>query len=276
MNLDIDTLINEDVDIKNKNLDIFKKLEDGYSDLLGVFEKFEKPLAKIIDNFKEYARETSENQEDSPFFSLAKSFENLIDAQKQYTHDVNDDLVLPLQQLINKSKLLNEAIKELNSAAKNARKLKNKILKIEEDIEVLQAKGKPEKIPKKETEKQTKEAEYNLARDRLAAVKDKFESLASDFATDRNEILKKGLSDLVKAEKQYISVIENISAEEEKVVTTLGGTSPIKEKPTEELPPPVEDIKEEIPVEETKEEDTEKTIEKETTTEDVTSTKEED
>ena len=187
--LDIDKLIDEDVDIKNEMQSIFKKLEDGYSDYLNVYEKFEKPLIQIINNFKEYARESSAtgNQEDSPFFNYAKMLENLIDGQKQYVHDVNDDVILALQQIINKSNLLNETIKDLNKAVKNARKLKKKIEKIDEDIEVLHAKGKPEKIPKKESEKSTKETEYSLARSQLEEAINKFQNMQSDFNNERNE-----------------------------------------------------------------------------------------
>ena len=176
MNLDIDQLINEDVEIKNEMKDIFKKLENGYSDLLKAYENFEKPLEKIIDNFKEYARESSatDNQEDSPFFNYAKTLESLIDGQKQYAYDVNDNVVLSLQQIISKSDQFDNTIKELNKAVKSARNLKKKIEKLEDDIEVLHAKGKPEKIPKKESDKSTKESEYALARDRVQQEINKF------------------------------------------------------------------------------------------------------
>ncbi|MHA1379149.1 MAG: hypothetical protein ACTSRG_12275 [Candidatus Helarchaeota archaeon] len=210
MVLDIDKLLNEDLDLENKMHSIFKKLEDGFGDFLKVYEKFEKPITQIVENLKEYARETVENQQESPFFDLAKQYEALIDGQKQFQHDVYDDVVIVLQQIVSKSQLLNEAIKELNSAAKNARKLKHKIEKLEEDIEVLHAKGKPEKVPKKEADKQAKESEFNLAKDKLMQAYEKYQNMLTDFNEERDELLKKALKDLADADKKYIDVVKGV------------------------------------------------------------------
>ncbi|MHA1385184.1 MAG: hypothetical protein ACTSR3_15650 [Candidatus Helarchaeota archaeon] len=210
ISIDIDKLLEEELDLKNEMHTIFKKLEDGYEDYLKVYEKFEKPLEQIIEYLKEYARATEENQQDSPFFELAKQYETLIDGQKQLAHDLYDDVVLVMQNIVNKSQLLNDTIKELNSAAKHARKLKAKIAKIESDIEVLHAKGKTEKVPKKEAEKQQKEAEFNLAKDKLASAKEKYDNMLADFNQEKDEMLKKALSDLADADKKYIEVIKGV------------------------------------------------------------------
>ncbi|MHA1299138.1 MAG: hypothetical protein ACTSO9_06885 [Candidatus Helarchaeota archaeon] len=211
ISIDIDKLLEEEeLDLKNEMYAIFKKLQGGYEDYLKVYEKFEKPLEQIIENLKEYARATEENQQDSPFFELAKQYETLIDGQKQLAHDLYDDVVLVMQNIVSKSQLLNDTIKELNSAAKHARKLKAKIAKIEAYIEELHAKGKPEKVPKKEAEKQQKEAEFNLAKDKLASAKEKYDNMLLDFNQEKDELLKKALSDLADADKKYIEVINGV------------------------------------------------------------------
>ncbi len=242
MSLDIETLIGEDIDLKNEFLSIFKNLEGGYSDILKVIEKFEKPIMQIIENWKEYARETSEtgNQEDSPFFNLAKQMENLIDGQKQYVHDVTDDVVLIMQQIVSKSELLNDVIKELNSAAKNARKLNSKIAKLEEDIEVLHAKGKPEKVPKKEAEKQTKESEFNLAKDKLIDARDKYDKNTRNFLLEKDELLKKSLKDLIVAEEKRIESVKSVIDQIERTAKKMSSeiVTPKKEPAPQPEPEP--------------------------------------
>ena len=210
MVLDMETLLTEEVDLENKMHQIFKKLEDGFEDYLKVYEKFEKPIEQIINNLKEYARATEANQQDSPFFEVAKKYEVLRDGQQQLGHDLHDDVVLAMQQIVNKSQLLNDTIKELNQAAKKARNLKSKIEKIESDIEILHAKGKSEKVPKKEQDKQTKESEFNLAKDRLNDALGKYENMLTDFHQEKDEMLKKALNDLSEANKKYIDVLKSV------------------------------------------------------------------
>ncbi len=221
MLLDIERLINEDIDLRNEMRSIFRKLEDGYGDMIEVYEKFEKPLIQIIDTLKEYARQTSEDQQDSPYFALAKKYESLIDAQKQLAHTVTNDVILLLQGIENKSELLNDSIKDLNSAAKNARKLRNKINKLDEQIEELKAKGKPEKVPKKESEKQIKTSEFNLARDRLIEAKGKFEGTLGNFNMERDDSLKDALEKLAEAENKYVDALKEIIDEEKDVAGKL-------------------------------------------------------
>ena len=221
MNVDIDTLTSEDVSLKNEMHPIFKELGAGFEALISVYEKFEKPLTKIIDSLKDYARETAANQQDSPFFALANKYQALIDGQKQLIHDITDDIVLVMQQIVQKSILLNESIKDLNSCAKDARKLKNKIAKLEEGIELLHVKGKPEKITKKESEKDAKEAEYDLAKDKLKDSKARFDKIFTDFNEERNALLKKALTDIGAMEKTYAGVINDLIAEAESTAAAL-------------------------------------------------------
>ena len=217
----MDQLLSEDVDIKNEMHAVFKKLEGGFSDLLNTIGKLESPYSKIVENLKEYALNTAEDQQQSPFFGLAQKYEGLIDAQKQYVHDVTDDVLIVLQQLVSKSELLNDSIKDLSSAAKNARKLSQKIAKIEADIEDAQAKGKPDKATKKLAEKETKTAEFDTAKSKLSDVKDRFDKLMDDFNSERNELLKKSLTDLIADEKKYIEVMQAVITEIENTVEGL-------------------------------------------------------
>ncbi|NVM02100.1 MAG: hypothetical protein HWN67_07170 [Candidatus Helarchaeota archaeon] len=221
MILDIERLINEDIDLKNEMHSIFRKLEDGYDDMIKVYEKFEKPLTQIIDTLKEYARLTSEDQQDSPYFALAKRYESLIDSQKQLVHDVKNDVVIVLQDIVNKSELLNESIKDLNSAAKNARKLRNKINKLGDQIEELKAKGKPEKVPKKESEKQIKESEFSLARDKLIEAKGRFDGTLGNFNIERDDILKDALEKMADAENKYVNTMKDVIDEEKEAAGKL-------------------------------------------------------
>ncbi|MFX1449678.1 MAG: hypothetical protein ACFFCM_02475 [Promethearchaeota archaeon] len=221
MNLDIKKLMEEEVYLENEMHSIFRKLEDGYGDMIKVYEKFEKPIQKIIETLKEYARQTSESQQDSPFFTLAKKYGSLIDAQKQLIYDTQNGVVNVLLSIVQKSELLNDTIKDLNDNAKNARKLKNKIKKLEEDIKELQAKAKPDKVIKKENEKQTKESEFNLARDRLIEAKGKFDGVLTNFNIDRDEILKEALKKLANAEKTYLDAMKDVIDEEKEVAGNL-------------------------------------------------------
>ncbi len=223
MSFDLEQLISEDVDVKNEMHNIFKQLEDGFQDILKNTEKFEGPYNKIIENLKDYARVTTTtgNQEDSPFFDVAKKYEGLLDGHKEYIHDVTDDVILVLQQLIGKSKLLDEAIKELSSAAKDARKLKNKLEKIDEDISNAQAQGKSDKATKKLAEKETKTAEFNSAKDKLASILERFNVKIDDFNSERDELMKKSLGDLIASEKKLIEAMQSVHDELDKAAGSL-------------------------------------------------------
>lgn len=221
MSDDLDKLINEDVDIKNEMHLVFKQVEDGYTEIIKVYEKFEKPLLKMSGNLKEFARISSEKQEDSPFFGLAKKYESLIDGQKQLIRSVQENVIKFMDEIINKSALLNDTIKELNLRVKDARKLKVRIEKIDEEIEKLNIKAQPDKLSKKETEKKAKEDEYNLARDKLSQSKERFEKVSNEFNLERDGLLKNALLKLTDAEKAYIEVMKDIIATEEEVATNL-------------------------------------------------------
>lgn len=69
MSDDLDKLINEDVDIKNEMHLVFKQVEDGYTEIIKVYEKFEKPLLKMSGNLKEFARISSETRGFAIFWS---------------------------------------------------------------------------------------------------------------------------------------------------------------------------------------------------------------
>ncbi|MHA1381791.1 MAG: hypothetical protein ACTSRG_25760 [Candidatus Helarchaeota archaeon] len=214
MNLDVDTLIDEGIDVKNEMHSIFKDLEDAYDDIADNYKKMEKPLKKIIENFKDFAKETAEIQTESPVFELAKKYEGLLDAQQKLVTNLNNDVVLTLKQIIMKSELLNDNIKELNSFSKNARKLKEKINKLEEDITKLHAKGKTDKIPSKETEKSGKESEYKVAKDKLIGSKNRFDEIWKDFHQEMNELLKKALEKSAEANKAYGDALKDVADEE--------------------------------------------------------------
>ena len=217
----MDQLLAEDIDVKNEMNIIFKKLEDGFNDILKNTEKFEGPYGKIIENLKEYARVTSESQEASPFFAVAKKYEGLLDGQKQNIHDVTDDVILVLRQLVGKSDLLNDSIKELSSAAKDARKLKGKLEKIDADIADAQTKGRTDKATKKLAEKETKTAEFNASKDKLSDTKDRFDKLMTDFNQEKDELIKKSLTDLIASEKKLIEAMQAVHEELDKTVASL-------------------------------------------------------
>jgi len=214
MNLDIDTLIDEGIDVKNAMHSIFKDLENAYDDVADIYKKLEKPLKKIVDSLKDYASATAEMQAESPVFELSKKYETLIDAQKDLVLNINNDVVLTLKQIIQKSELLNDNIKELNSFSKDARKLKEKIAKLEEDITKLHSKGKTDKIPKKETEKAGKESEYKVVKDKLASSKNRFDDIWKEFNDEMTELFKKALEKLSEANKAYSHALKEVAEEE--------------------------------------------------------------
>ena len=221
MNIDVDILINEDIDIKNEMHSIFKQLEDSYEDIRKIYEKFEKPFTKIVGSLKDYAKSTVENQQDSPFFSLAKKYESLVDGQQQLVNNLANNVITVFAEIMQKSILLNDTIKELNNYAKDARNLKKKIIKMEEDITKLHAKGKVEKIPKKETEKKAKESEFDLAKDRLIGSKGRFDTVLVDFNQERDGLLKGALKKLAEAENAYIEVLKEVTTMEEETVEKI-------------------------------------------------------
>ncbi len=245
MSYDIDTIIAEDIDVKNEFNTIFKNLEDGFKGILSVYEKLEKPYLQISENLKEYAKATSESgkEESSPFFSLGKKYETLIDSHKELSHDITDDVVIVLQTLVSKSVLLNEEFKVLNSSVKDVRNLRNKIAKLEVQIEEAHGKGKPDKATKKEAEKQIKQDELDSANTKLKSKKEHFDKTIADFNEERDEMLKKALKKLITAENTQIKAINGIiggleKASGEKVAKKK---APVKEEPVEEAPAEEED-----------------------------------
>ena len=220
MPIDIDRLLEEDISLKNEMQEIFKQLEDGYDDTLKVYEKFEKPLMKISESLKLFAQEQGVSEESS-FTALAQKYDSLLAAQKQLIHDITDDTIITMRQIVQKAVLLNDTIKELNNAAKNARKIKNKIDQLDQKIEVMHSKGKPEKVPGLETQKQAREAELNLAKDKLNDAKQRYDDIMIDFNAERNEILKDAMKKLAKAESKYIEAMKEVIEKQKDVSDSL-------------------------------------------------------
>ncbi|NVM02101.1 MAG: hypothetical protein HWN67_07175 [Candidatus Helarchaeota archaeon] len=249
MSLDIDKIIAEDIDVKNEFTTIFKKLEGGFKGLIGVYEKSDKAYAQISDNLKEYAKATSASgkEEASPFFALGNNYEAIIDSHKQLSLDITDDIIIVLQHLVGKSALLDETYKDLNSYIKDVRKLRNKVAKIEAQIEDLHAKGRPEKVTKKESEKQKTQEELNSANDRLKSSKERYDNAIGDFNQERDEILKGALKKLVSAENTYIGALKGIIGGLEKAT---GGKVTKTKAPVVEEAPAEEETTEEAPADE--------------------------
>jgi hypothetical protein len=188
----------------------FKQIEDCFSDLTKIHEKFEKPLTKLSGYFKKYASLTAEIEQDSPFYELAIKYDELIEGNKQFIAEIADNIIVRIQEIIKNSEMLNDDIKEMNSNAKIARKIENKISKLEDDIKKLNLTGKHEKAAQKENEKRGKEEEFKLAKNELSLAKMRFDNTFSEFGEIRDQILKNFLTNLVKAEKEYMNIKKEV------------------------------------------------------------------
>ena len=214
MIIDLDELIEKGADVENEMHKIFKDLENEYDEVVDIHGKYEKHLKKIAKKLKNYAEKTSEVETQSPVYSLAQKYETLIEGQKSLITNLTNNVVLVLKQIVEKSELLNDSIKELNSFAKDTRKLKNKIKDLTEDIEKMKEKGKTEKLPKKETELAGKESQYKVSEDKLKGSKNRFDEIWAEFNSEFSPMFKGVLAKMSAANKTYIALLTEVADEE--------------------------------------------------------------
>ncbi len=214
MIIDLDELIEKGADVENEMHKIFKDLENEYEEIVDIHGKYEKHLKKIAKKLKDYAEKTSEDETQSPAYGLAQKYETLIDGQKSLVTSLTNNVVLVLKQIVEKSEILNDAIKELNSFAKETRKLKNKVNDLKKDIAKMQEKGQTEKIPKKETELSGKESQYKVAEDKLKGSKNRFDEIWAEFNSEFSPMFKGVLAKMSAANKTYIALLTEVADEE--------------------------------------------------------------
>ena len=214
MIIDLDELIEKGADVENEMHKIFKDLENEYEEVVDIHGKYEKHYKKIAKKLKNYAEKTAEEETQSPVYSLAQKYETLIDGQKSLITSLTNNVVLVLKQIVEKSELLNDSIKELNKFAKETRKLKYKVSDLKKDIAKMQEKGQTEKIPKKETELAGKKSSYKVAEDKLKGSKTRFDEIWAEFNSEFNPMFKGVLAKMAAANKTYIALLTDVADQE--------------------------------------------------------------
>ncbi len=218
MKVDLGDLINEETRLENEMLPIFKKLFGSYDNFQNSIGKLEKSFLKIIEGLEKFG----EFEGESPLYSLAKNYISLKEGMKQFRINMNEKFVLVLQELVQKSELLNELYDELNAAVKKFKKIKEKMEKVEKQLASLDQQVENFKWAKKLKEKDDLEPEFNFLKEKLNDSYQKFNKIIGYYQEERDGLLKKAILGLVDAQKKYSEIRTNFIEKTIKIARNLG------------------------------------------------------